>query len=75
VTDPQGSTVPTRPGRRVGIAVGSVRVGVAASDPSALLATPVRTLARDPDETAVAPSDLEEIAALARKIEQGTPQR
>jgi putative Holliday junction resolvase len=39
--------MPTRHGRRVGIDVGSVRVGVAASDPSGLLATPVRTVARD----------------------------
>jgi len=31
---------------RVGVDVGSVRVGVAASDPSGLIATPVRTLRR-----------------------------
>lgn len=36
-----------RVGARVGVDVGSVRVGVAASDPSAVLAHPVRTLARD----------------------------
>jgi putative Holliday junction resolvase len=69
VTDPHGPTVPTRRGRRVGIDVGSVRVGVAASDPSAVLATPVRTVARDADETAVAPADLEEIAGLVAELE------
>lgn len=36
-----------RAGVRLGVDVGSVRVGLAASDPSGLLATPVETLARD----------------------------
>jgi putative Holliday junction resolvase len=36
-----------RPGIRLGVDVGSVRVGLAASDPGGLLATPVRTLDRD----------------------------
>jgi putative Holliday junction resolvase len=35
-----------RPGVRVGVDVGSVRVGVAACDPAGLIATPVRTLSR-----------------------------
>ncbi len=34
-------------GRRIGIDVGSVRIGVAASDPDGLLATPVETVRRD----------------------------
>ena len=34
-------------GRRLGIDVGSVRIGVATSDPDAVLATPVETVARD----------------------------
>ncbi|ASO19915.1 putative Holliday junction resolvase [Actinoalloteichus hoggarensis] len=34
-------------GRRIGVDVGSVRVGVAISDPSAILATPLGTLSRD----------------------------
>ncbi|MGB0876974.1 MAG: Holliday junction resolvase RuvX [Mycobacterium sp.] len=34
-------------GRRVGIDVGSVRIGVAVSDPDGILATPVETVARD----------------------------
>jgi putative Holliday junction resolvase len=36
-----------RPGVRLGIDVGTVRVGVARSDPAGLLATPVETVARD----------------------------
>ncbi len=36
-----------RPGTRLGVDVGSVRVGLAASDPSGLVASPVETLARD----------------------------
>ncbi|MBS4729400.1 Holliday junction resolvase RuvX [Mycobacterium sp. SM1] len=35
------------PGRRLGIDVGSVRIGVAASDPDAILATPLETVRRD----------------------------
>ncbi|WP_025735926.1 Holliday junction resolvase RuvX [Mycobacterium genavense] len=34
-------------GRRLGVDVGSVRIGVAASDPDAILATPVETVRRD----------------------------
>jgi putative holliday junction resolvase len=34
-------------GRRLGIDVGSVRIGVAVSDPDAILATPVETVTRD----------------------------
>ena len=36
-----------RPGRSLGIDVGSVRIGVAASDPDGILATPVETVRRD----------------------------
>ena len=60
--------MPTRPGRRVGIDVGSVRVGVAASDPSALLATPVRTLLRDLDDATASPTDLEEVATIVAEL-------
>lgn len=35
------------PGRRLGVDVGTVRIGVAASDPDAILATPVETVQRD----------------------------
>ena len=36
-----------RPGRRLGVDVGTVRVGVALSDPDGILATPLTTLERD----------------------------
>lgn len=42
--DPDGD--PGR-GRRLGIDVGSVRIGVACSDPDGILATPVQTVRRD----------------------------
>ena len=58
----------SRLGRRLGVDVGSVRVGVASSDPSGLLATPVRTVLRDPDEDATAPTDVEEVAALVEEL-------
>jgi putative Holliday junction resolvase len=36
-----------RAGIRLGVDVGSVRVGLAASDPGGILATPIRTIVRD----------------------------
>lgn len=50
-----------RPGVRLGVDVGEVRVGIAASDPAGVLATPVVTLARDPDGD----TDVADLAALA----------
>ena len=47
-------------GRRLGIDVGSVRVGVALSDPDGVLATPLATVARD----VARGSDLDTIAGL-----------
>ncbi|PRX46114.1 putative Holliday junction resolvase [Prauserella shujinwangii] len=47
-------------GRRLGIDVGSVRVGVALSDPAPILATPLATLSRDADND----SDVHELARL-----------
>ncbi len=49
-----------RPGRRLGVDVGEVRVGVALSDPSGILATPLVTLNRDRPGG----SDLAALAAL-----------
>lgn len=49
-----------RQGVRLGIDVGDVRVGVAASDPSGLIATPVETVARGE-------GDLDRIAQLAEE--------
>ena len=48
------------PGRRLGVDVGEVRVGVALSDPSGILATPLVTLSRD----RAGGSDLQELVAL-----------
>ncbi|WP_366521063.1 Holliday junction resolvase RuvX [Lapillicoccus sp.] len=45
VTD--GVSTSSRTGVRLGVDVGSVRVGLSASDPSGLLASPVETVARD----------------------------
>jgi len=52
-------------GRRLGIDVGSVRVGLAMSDPSPMLATPLVTLARDVDDD----SDLTEVVRLVAEHE------
>jgi len=52
-----------RMGIRLGIDVGSVRVGVAASDPDGILATPVATIKRDLQSG----SDLGVIAELVRE--------
>jgi putative Holliday junction resolvase len=51
---------PARAGVRLGVDVGTVRVGVAASDPHGILATPVVTL--DRDETGL--SDIKELVAI-----------
>jgi putative holliday junction resolvase len=51
-----------RPGVRVGIDVGSVRVGVAVSDPGGVLASPLETVRRP--SRAQGPADLERIAAV-----------
>jgi putative Holliday junction resolvase len=54
-----------RKGVRLGVDVGTVRVGVAMSDPNGVLATPVTTLARD----AVGSTDLKALAALVDEHE------
>jgi putative holliday junction resolvase len=65
--------VPDRPGdpdqdpgrgRRLGIDVGSVRIGVACSDPDGILATPVETVRRDR-----AGKHVRRLAALATELE------
>jgi putative holliday junction resolvase len=48
------------PGRRLGVDVGSVRVGISLSDPTAFLATPLVTLQRDEKKG----SDLTELVRL-----------
>ena len=49
-------------GVRIGVDVGTVRVGVAASDPDGVLASPVVTLTRDPRTG----RDLDELAKIVR---------
>lgn len=53
------------PGRRLAVDVGSVRVGVALSDPSPILATPLVTLSRDERSG----SDLDRLAELVVEYE------
>lgn len=52
-------------GRRIGIDVGTVRIGVAVSDPDAILATPVETVTRSVRDS----SDIDRIATLVREYE------
>jgi putative holliday junction resolvase len=52
-------------GRRLGVDVGAVRIGVALSDPDGVLATPLTTVARDVD----AGTDLRALAELAAEHE------
>ncbi|MFC8180250.1 Holliday junction resolvase RuvX [Rhodococcus sp. 14-2470-1b] len=56
------------PGRRLGIDVGSVRIGVASSDPGCVLATPVETVARSKAKGADA-SDVARVVELAREYD------
>lgn len=56
--------VPVR-GVRLGVDVGSVRVGVARSDPHGILATPVATLARDESRE----SDLDALRDLVLELD------
>lgn len=53
------------PGRRLGVDVGSVRVGVALSDPAPILATPLVTLSRDQRSA----SDIDRLAELVAEHE------
>ncbi|WP_035907420.1 Holliday junction resolvase RuvX [Knoellia subterranea] len=55
-----------RPGVRLGVDVGTVRVGVALSDPSGILATPHATLARAwaPNAPEAGDDDVAELATL-----------
>jgi len=52
-----------RPGVRLGVDVGSVRVGLAASDPAGILATPIENIQRD----AASGGDQGAIAAAVRE--------
>ena len=68
---PQRDRLPDRPGaddpgrgRRLGIDVGTVRIGVSVSDPDAILATPVETVRRDRRA-----GHLRRLTALVREFE------
>jgi putative Holliday junction resolvase len=61
--DRPGGDDPGR-GRRLGIDVGSVRIGVAVSDPDGILATPVETVRRDRTDR-----HLRRLAQLAADLE------
>jgi putative holliday junction resolvase len=56
-------------GPRLGVDVGSVRVGLAASDPDGLIATPVETLARDTRKPAAGQSS-RDIAEIVREVRE-----
>jgi putative Holliday junction resolvase len=62
--DRPGDSDPRR-GRRLGVDVGSVRIGVALSDPAPILATPLVTLSRDERGG----RDLDQLAALVEEHE------
>jgi putative holliday junction resolvase len=69
-SEPSGTSEPSSaaagtPGVRIGVDVGTVRVGVAVSDPDGVLASPLVTLARDPAGDA----DLAKLARLVRERE------
>jgi putative Holliday junction resolvase len=53
-----------RPGVRLGVDVGDVRIGVARSDPSGLIATPVETVRRGPGDLARLRALVEEESAV-----------
>ncbi|MFZ2177927.1 MAG: Holliday junction resolvase RuvX [Rhodococcus sp. (in: high G+C Gram-positive bacteria)] len=55
-------------GRRIGVDVGSVRIGVASSDPDGILATPVETVPRSTERGPDAP-DIRRIAEIVAEYE------
>lgn len=72
---PPGVSGPDHPGvddpgrgRRIGIDVGSVRIGVASCDPDCILATPVETVPRSKENGPAAP-DIRRIIAIVEEHE------
>ncbi|MBA0044730.1 Holliday junction resolvase RuvX [Mycobacteroides sp. LB1] len=68
-------------GRRLGVDVGTVRIGIASSDPDGILATPVETVARDTKESSdfrritdlvAEMSVVEVVVGLPRNLREGT---
>ncbi len=66
--DRPGADDPGR-GRRLGIDVGDVRVGVAMSDPDGLLATPVETITRETGRRGPDGADIDRLVELAEELE------
>ena len=58
---PDPSTDPGR-GRRLGLDVGTVRIGVAISDPDCILATPVETVQASTDD-----ADVQRVVEICRE--------
>ncbi|MBF4996804.1 Holliday junction resolvase RuvX [Nocardia sp. BSTN01] len=65
---PSAQTDPGR-GRRIGIDVGTVRIGVAASDPDGILATPVETVPTVKGGKRGPATDLIRVAEIVREYE------
>lgn len=65
---PGGDDDPGR-GRRLGVDVGDVRIGVAMSDPDGLLATPVETVARETGRRGPDLGDIDRLVELAQELE------
>ncbi|AHH19330.1 putative holliday junction resolvase [Nocardia nova SH22a] len=65
---PDAATDPGR-GRRIGIDVGTVRIGVAASDPDGILATPVETVPTAKGGKRGSDADTARIAEIVREYE------
>src|ERR1700748_267034 len=64
------SQLPFRQGVRLAVDVGSVRVGVARSDPGGILASPLAVLASGPGaKAAQAPAELGRLAASGGAVE------
>jgi putative holliday junction resolvase len=63
--NPAAGPVGVRPGVRLGVDVGSVRVGVAACDPAGTMASPVETVRRDAGRQR---SDVRRIADLVAQL-------
>lgn len=70
MTDSENSATRWRPGVRLGVDVGTVRIGVAVCDPSGILATPLATVRRDAGAVGTRgdlPADVVEIRRLVRE--------
>lgn len=68
--DPVATESTWRRGRRLGIDIGKVRIGVAACDPDGILASPVTTVSRDlKAKSDQLPQDLRDLSTLIDEYE------